>query len=221
MTAEELQLRRTVVCASGLLYWGGVLVQARRVRRQIGHFPNVRPRGSKECVLWFGWFLVILTWVGQPLLLIGATVTTPGLSLLAGLLRPMGLAVGVALVTLGYAGTLWTYRVMGSNLRMGVNAHERTALVRRGPFKWVRHPIYVLQVLMLIGAALLLPTPLSFVMVAIHYVCVRLKARDEERYLGQVHGPVYRDYASQTGRLFPRLIGRRAAAVKNDVGVDN
>jgi protein-S-isoprenylcysteine O-methyltransferase Ste14 len=104
---------------------------------------------------------------------------------------------------------------------MGVNALEKTMLVRGGPFRWVRHPIYVLQVLMLIGAALLLPTPLSFVMVAIHYICVQLKARDEERYLDQVHGPVYRDYASQTGSLFPRLIGKRAAAANNDVGADN
>ena len=220
MIAEELQLRRGVVFASGLLYWGGVLIQARRVRKQIGRSPNVRPRGSKERVLWCGWFLVILTWIGQPLL-IGATVTKPGLSLLTELIHPAGFAVGFAMVMLGYAGTLWTYHVMGNSWRIGVNAQERTALVRNGPFKWVRHPIYVLQVLMLVGAALLLPTALSFVMVAIHYICVRLKARDEERYLDQVHGSVYRDYASQTGSLFPRLIGKRTAGANNDVGIDN
>jgi len=220
MTVEELQLRRTVVGASGLLYWGGVLVQARRVRKQIGRSPNVRPRGSKERALWFGWFLVILCWIGQPLL-VSATVTTPGLYLLTGIVHPAGFAMGLAMVTLGYAGTLWTYHVMGNSWRMGVNAQERTPLIRHGLFKWVRHPIYALQVLMLLGAALLLPTPLSFVMVATHYICVRLKARDEERYLDKVHGPVYRDYASQTGSLFPRLIGKRAAGANNDVGVDH
>ena len=75
MTGEELALRRLVVGASGLLYWAGVLVQARRVRRQIGRAPNVRPRGGRERALWIGWFLVILVWIGQPLLLTAATST--------------------------------------------------------------------------------------------------------------------------------------------------
>jgi hypothetical protein len=58
MTTDDLQLRRAVVFASGLLYWGDVVVQARRIRKHIGHSPTVRPRGSKETALWFGWFLV-------------------------------------------------------------------------------------------------------------------------------------------------------------------
>jgi protein-S-isoprenylcysteine O-methyltransferase Ste14 len=61
---------------------------------------------------------------------------------------------------------------------------------------------------MLTGAALLLPTPMSFATLATHYVCVRLKARDEEKYLENVHGHAYREYSSHTGGLFPRLIGR-------------
>jgi protein-S-isoprenylcysteine O-methyltransferase Ste14 len=211
MTPEELQLRRVVVCGSGLLYWTGVAVQVRRIRMRIGRSPNVRPRGAKEKLLWLGWFLVILAWIGQPLVL-GAIATTPGLGLLTILLRPPSLVIGLAMVILGYAGTLWTYAAMGDNWRMGVNAKERTELVRAGPFQWVRHPIYLLQMVMLMGAALLLPTLISFATLATHYVCVRLKARDEEKYLENIHGPAYREYASHTGSLFPRLLGRRAAA---------
>jgi protein-S-isoprenylcysteine O-methyltransferase Ste14 len=211
MTPEELQLRRVVVCGSGLLYWTGVAVQARRIRMRIGRSPNVRPRGAKEKLLWLGWFLVILTWIGQPLML-GTTATTPGLGLLTILLRPPSLVIGLAMVILGYAGTLWTYAAMGDNWRMGVNAKERTELVCGGPFQWVRHPIYLLQMVMLTGAVLLLPTPISFAMLAIHYLCVRLKACDEERYLESIHGLAYREYSSHTGGLFPRLLGRRVAA---------
>jgi protein-S-isoprenylcysteine O-methyltransferase Ste14 len=211
MAPEELNLRRAVVCGSGLLYWAGVLIQARRVRKQIGRSPNVRPKGAKEKVLWLGWFLVILAWIGQPLML-GGTAAKPGLKLLTPLLHPVGLAIGLVLVTLGYAGTLWTYATMGNNWRMGVNPRERTALVCGGPFHWVRHPIYLLQVVMLTGAALLLPTPISFATLAVHYFCVRLKARDEERYLENIHGRAYREYTSHTGGLFPRFIQREATA---------
>jgi protein-S-isoprenylcysteine O-methyltransferase Ste14 len=219
MTPEQLQLRRAVVCGSGLLYWTGVAIQARRIRLQIGRSPNVRPQGAKERLLWLGWALVIIAWIGQPLVL-RDTATKPGLSLLTILQNPVGLVIGLAMVTLGYAGTLWTYAAMGKNWRMGVNAKERTELVRAGPFQWVRHPIYLLQMVMLMGAALLLPTLISFATLATHYVCVRLKARDEERYLENIHGPAYREYSSQTGSLFPRLLGRRAAATIHQQRVD-
>jgi len=108
------------------------------------------------------------------------------------------------------SGTLWTYAVMGNNWRKGVNVKEKTALVR--------HPIYLLQVIMLTGVALLVPSPTSFATVAIHCVCVQLKARDEERYLENVHGNAYRDYSSQAGGLFPRLIGRRTLANNASAG---
>jgi protein-S-isoprenylcysteine O-methyltransferase Ste14 len=212
MSPEELQWRRTIVCGSGLLYWAGVLIQARRVRSLIGHSPNVRPRGARENILWFGWFLVILVWIGQPLLL-GTKANLPGLSLLRNLLHPMSLVLGSTLVTLGYAGTLWTYAVMGNSWRMGVDPNERTVLVCDGPFRWVRHPIYILQVMMLSGAALLLPTPVSFATIALHYVCVRFKAGDEERHLEIIHGGAYREYSSHTGRLFPRWIRKRAQRI--------
>lgn len=210
MTAEELPWRRLVVCASGLVYWGGVVIQARRVRRRIGRSPNLRPRGAREKALWSGWFLVILVWVGQPWL-VGAAAPVPVLVLWPALLPPWSFAAGLALIALGYAGTLWTYTAMGDAWRMGINRKERTALVDRGPYVWVRHPLYLFQILMLAGAALLLPTLVSVATVAVHVLCVLLKAADEEKHLLAVHGDAYRDYACRTGGLFPRIARCRAA----------
>src|SRR5690606_25818605 len=58
--------QRLLVSLSGLVYWGGVLVQARRVRRKIGRTPNLKPKGAKERALWVGWTLVVLGWIAQP-----------------------------------------------------------------------------------------------------------------------------------------------------------
>ena len=205
MTTEELLLRRVVVSASGLLYWGGVLIQARRVRKQIGHSPNLKPRGSKEKALWLGWFAVIAVWIGQPFVA-GGDVPKPGLDFFIALVSPTGLVAGLVFVALGYAGTLRCYAAMGAAWRIGVNAQEKTPLIQRGPYRHVRHPIYLFQIVMLAGAALLLPTPASCIILALHCVCVHIKAADEEKYLATVHGAAYRDYAAGTGRLFPRSI---------------
>jgi protein-S-isoprenylcysteine O-methyltransferase Ste14 len=205
MSPDELHVRRLVVCASGLLYWGGVVIQARRVRKRIGRSPNLKPRGGRERALWFGWFVVILVWIGQPWLA-GPTPGIPGLTLWPAALHPAGLAVGVALVGLGYAGTLWTYAAMGDTWRIGINPKEKTTLIRRGPYRWIRHPIYSLQIVMLAGAVLLLPTVISLATLITHFLCVRVKARDEENYLLTVHGAAYADYCSGTGGLFPRRL---------------
>lgn len=204
MTVEALEWRRGLVCASGLIYWAGVLIQARRIRQRIGRAPNLKPRGVREKALWFGWFMVILVWVGQPWW-VRLEEGGPGLGGGSPLLGPVGFGLGVALIVLGYAGTLWTYASMGDAWRIGVNPKERTVLVQRGPYRWVRHPIYALQIVMLAGVAVLLPTPLSLAVLVAHYLCVRLKARDEEEHLTRVHGELYRDYTRRTGRLFPGL----------------
>jgi protein-S-isoprenylcysteine O-methyltransferase Ste14 len=207
MNSNELFWRGAAVSASGILYWAGVWILARRVRKQIGRSPNLKPRGTKEKILWVGWLLVILVWVGQAFV-VKTENAWPGVAFFSALLNPLLLAGGVALVIAGYAGTLWCYAAMGNTWRIGINTKEKTTLVNRGPYRWVRHPIYLFQLVMLAGAALLLPTPLSFVVLAVHLICALIKAVDEETYLKSVHGQVYHDYLARTGRLIPRFFGR-------------
>lgn len=207
MSSDELLWRRAIVFVSAFVYWAGVAVQARRIRRQIGRSPNVRPRGRKEKLLWAGWMVVAGIWMFQPFL-VGGEAAPAWLRGYAALRQGPSLVGGALLVAAGYVGTLWCYAAMGDTWRMGINRKEKTVLVSRGPYQWVRHPIYLFQVVMLAGAAWLLPSWLSLIALLIHFVCVWLKALDEETYLLTVHGEVYRDYLRRTGRLFPKLWGR-------------
>ncbi len=204
MSTEEFFWRRAIVSASALIYWVGVWILARRVRKQIGRSPNLKPRGAKEKILWVGWLFVILVWVGQ-----SAVVRTqsdwPGVVFFPSLLKLPLFVTGIVLVIGGYACTLWCYVAMGNTWRIGVNKSEKTILVERGPYRAIRHPIYAFQLVMLAGAALLLPTALSFAILVLHYICALIKAVDEENYLKTVHGQTYVDYMARTGRLLPKL----------------
>jgi protein-S-isoprenylcysteine O-methyltransferase Ste14 len=140
-------------------------------------------------------------WMTQSLL-IGKV---PGAKFLDALLSRGGLVVGAALTVAGYAGTLWCYAAMGDSWRIGINSGEKNALVDCGPYRFVRHPIYLFQIVMLAGGVLLLPTVLSCAILLIHLVCVLIKAVDEETYLLSVHGDAYRDFMGRTGRLLPKL----------------
>lgn len=204
MGIDELLIRKAVVAGSGLVYWAGVFVNARRVQRKIGRSPNMTPRGTKERVLWIGWLLIIAGWIGQPFF-VRLETACAFVRLHAACLEPVSLMIGILLVLAGYAGTLWCYAIMGSAWRIGVNQEEKNQLVTAGPFARVRHPIYALQVVMLAGALLLLPTIFSAVLLVLHLVCVWLKAADEEAYLIATHGESYRAHILRTGRLFPKL----------------
>jgi protein-S-isoprenylcysteine O-methyltransferase Ste14 len=209
MTVEGFILRRVIVLGSGLVYWAGVWVQTRRVRRKTGRSPGVRPRGVKEKALWAGWSAVVVSWLALPFL-VGRSAWLPGSEILSSLVNPSSLVLGTSLTVLGYAGTLWCYAAMGDAWRMGILRKETTRLVTHGPYRLVRHPIYLFQVLMMAANAILLPCALFFAILCLHVVCVAIKATDEEAHLAKQLGENYQAYRSISGGWIPRHFGRHA-----------
>jgi protein-S-isoprenylcysteine O-methyltransferase Ste14 len=204
MSPEEILIRKAAVLASALVYWGGVLIQARRVKRHIGRAPNVAPRGTKERVLWLGWMIVVFGWLAMPFLA-SLNASLLAFQLHEAFLQAATLIGGILLSVAGYAGTLWCYSAMGDHWRMGIDHENASKLIQNGPYRSMRHPIYSFQILMLAGSALLLPTWMAVGLLVLHCTCVLIKALDEEAFLTRQHGATYKAYMMQTGRLLPRL----------------
>jgi protein-S-isoprenylcysteine O-methyltransferase Ste14 len=211
MATDGLSLSRAVVLGSAVVYWTGVWFQARRVRRRIGRSTNTRPRGLKEKLLWAGWIFVVVAWLALPFLSAGGA-GLPGTAIIRFLVHPVGCALGLIMMCAGYAGTLWCYVAMGNAWRMGVNRTEKTDLVRRGPYHFVRHPIYLCQVVMVAAIAVLLPSILSLIILIIHLLCVLIKAADEESHLRSLLGQSYEAYCAHTGAWIPPLLRKRSPA---------
>lgn len=201
----DLSLRETIVFLSALIYWGGVMINVYRVRGHIGKSPNLmRYKSLKEKLLFLGWFIVIAGWAGQPLI-IGRYGHTGFFSFINVLYIQHGFIIGLALALAGYAGTLWCYKTLGDSWRLGVDSKVKTVLVNQGIYSYVRHPIYLFQIVILIGMAWLLPTPFSLAILLIHFICISIMAMDEEAYLMKTHGSEYRQYFLSTGRFLPKL----------------
>ncbi len=83
-------------------------------------------------------------------------------------------------------------------------AQEQTNLIRQGPYKYLRHPLYLAAVLWCIGWPLFLKslfgslTALTFIIPAL-----RIRINDEEQELVRVFGDDYRKYQEETWRLLP------------------
>lgn len=137
---------------------------------------------------------------------------TPVLDLLdvaprIGPLDQLPLRVGGAVLALaGVAATLWAQLSMGASWRIGVDATERTDLVRTGPFRLVRNPVFASMLLTGLGLALAVPNVLSVAGLVLLFVTVSvLVRRVEEPYLAATHGEDYLGYARRVGRFFPGL----------------
>ncbi len=201
MTTYSLTLRSAIVLLLAVVYWGGVAVNAFRIRRRTGQSPNVSPKNLKEKLLWLGWFLVIAGWIGQPLVLMNGNESNL-FSISYILYNPFGFTVGLLLIGFGYSGTLWCYAILGMSWRMGVDQSERTPLIVHGPYRLMRHPIYLFQAMILVGTGLLLPTIFSLIIILLNILCIWIKSVDEENYLLKTHGAEYQNYLSRTGRFF-------------------
>lgn len=89
---------------------------------------------------------------------------------------------------------------MSASFRMGIDASEKTALVRQGLFRWSRNPIYLGLFAAVGGFFLVAPNALSFGALVAAWIGVKVQVRLEEEYLLSHHGDAYLEYQSTVRR---------------------
>lgn len=80
-------------------------------------------------------------------------------------------------------------------------------LATGGPYKFIRHPTYVLHVLW--ALSLFLMTGVQWLIISlVCYLSYIPQAYYEEKALQKIFGAAYEEYASKTGIFFPKLFNR-------------
>jgi protein-S-isoprenylcysteine O-methyltransferase Ste14 len=189
-------------------YWTTVLVLVVYRRLRHGHSAGVFPRQRAERRLWRLIGPVWLGWNSLPWLAL--TLHVPGLAVPAWAadapvifgVRALAAALGVGCYLLSLA--CWLR--LGRSWTMAVVPKQDTQLVTAGPYRWVRHPIYSLSILLMIVTAIVLPTLPMVVLAGLHLVALRRKARHEEGHLLERFGPQYARYCDEVGRFCPRIM---------------
>jgi protein-S-isoprenylcysteine O-methyltransferase Ste14 len=99
---------------------------------------------------------------------------------------------GVPIILGGLGLTVWAGRALGPALTAYPRPSEEATLVERGPYGFVRHPIYVAGLLPFLGYGLLTSVPATGAALVLA-VLWHFKARVEERHLAE-RFPGYADY---------------------------
>jgi len=81
---------------------------------------------------------------------------------------------------------------------------EKYVLATGGPYKYVRHPAYIAGVFENLFIFIAIGTWMIFFGL-IGFLALPYQAREEEKMLRETFGEIYDDYASKTGRFFPKI----------------
>ncbi len=113
--------------------------------------------------------------------------------------------IAVALIIAGLGLAIWARRALGGNWSGAVTVKQGHELVKEGPYRRIRHPIYSGVLLMILGTGLASGQAHGLVAFAIALICLYLKARVEERWMESEFGQLYVDYRRTSWALIPAV----------------
>lgn len=179
-----MPLRTAILTAWGV-FWVGWLISAAGAKRTKASGRTRLPR------LGMGVLAVIMLRLFRPsALLVHGTVWH---------------VVGIILFACGLGLAVWARIILGRNWGMPMSQKEEPELVTRGPYRYVRHPIYSGILLAMLGTAVAsnLYWLILFGVTGLYFI---YSARVEERMLMGTFPDVYPGYRTRTKMLIPFVL---------------
>ena len=145
------------------------------------------------------------TWIGLLIYMINPQWMVWSTLLLPSWLRWVGAGFGTVALPL----IDWMFSSLGRNVTDTVVIRKEHSLVIRGPYRWIRHPMYSFSFLIVIGVSLLAANWFIGLTGILALILLIVRTPIEEAKLIEAFGDEYREYMKRTGRFLPRLIVSR------------
>jgi protein-S-isoprenylcysteine O-methyltransferase Ste14 len=114
-------------------------------------------------------------------------------------------SIGVAICALGLFLAIWSRQTLGVEWSQDVELKQGHKLVERGPYKFMRHPIYTAHLLMGLGTAMASGLVVAFVGLASFVTGFWIKLNQEERLLLRGFPDQYSAYKARVKALIPYI----------------
>lgn len=111
---------------------------------------------------------------------------------------------GAAVTLAGLLLAVWARRSLGGNWSAMVTLKEGHELIRSGPYRRIRHPIYSGILLAFLGTAIAVGRIAGLAAFAIAWASFFTKARHEETFLAQEFGEQFEEHRKRTGMFLPK-----------------
>ena len=113
--------------------------------------------------------------------------------------------IGVGPLVVGTVMAMWGLRTLGRHFALSVSPQEGNILVRSGPYRWMRHPLYTAGLVETVGVSLVMASWFVGLMAVLLWVGIVYRTPMEEEKLIERYGGAYREYIAITGRFLPRF----------------
>jgi len=112
--------------------------------------------------------------------------------------------IGIALAGLAILLFVWAMRTLDSQYTPAHMSHLPSKIVTSGPYRFIRHPVYASNLLLLVALTLASGSSLLLLNLAILITYYVPTIASEEAAIAGEHAG-YREYMGRTGRIFPKL----------------
>lgn len=113
---------------------------------------------------------------------------------------------GAAICVAGLVFTLWARHTLAGNWSSDVTFKQDHELIRRGPYRFVRHPIYTGLLVMFLGTAIHIGEVRGAVSLSLITFGFWIKLNQEERLLLRHFPDSYPNYRQEVKALIPFVI---------------
>ena len=115
--------------------------------------------------------------------------------------------LGVGIGALCIPGIYWLFSSIGSGISPVSTTRREHKLSTRGPYRWVRHPLYTIGSAFIVSFGLIADNWFIIAMGILAFFAMAVRTPREEANLIEKFGDEYREYIKHTGRFFPKLGG--------------
>jgi len=113
--------------------------------------------------------------------------------------------LGVGLGILSVVGIYWLFSSIGSGITPTSATRTEHRLVTRGPYRWVRHPLYTIGSSMFIAFGMMADNWFIAALGVLAFVAMAIRTPKEEANLIEKFGDEYRNYMKRTGKFLPKF----------------
>jgi protein-S-isoprenylcysteine O-methyltransferase Ste14 len=183
----------TIITACWIIFLAYWVISALKVKK-IAENQSLPSALAHRIPLGLGWFLMVFRGWPPPMNRM-LTPHTDGF-----------LAAGAVVCVAGLFVTLWARWTLAGNWSSDVTFKENHELVRTGPYRFARHPIYTGLLLMCLGAAIDTGHLRSWLAMVVVGIGFWIKLSQEERLLLRHFPDTYPAYRKQVKALVPFVL---------------
>lgn len=140
------------------------------------------------------------TWLNRLTAVVGANVSLILIVLPTHVWRDGVYLIADAVIFIGAFASVWCISWLGRSFSYDAQARRLTT---GGPYSIIRHPLYVSEMITIVGLGVIKLSWLAAAIVTVNILAQIWRARNEERVLAQ-YLPAYRDYAALVPMFIPR-----------------